>query len=214
VTDNNGATNTASITITVTTPPPPPNNAPSAAAAIDSGASGDAPLATQFDGSLSSDPDLGDTITYAWDFGDGVGTSTAESPLYTYSTPGDYTASLVVTDSHGLASVASTISVHVTTAPPVTSVTAALSASPTECSLSDSGGACDIDLDASGSTVVGGTITDYTFVTGLPPDSVDNDANSDFLFGYTVPGVYDATVTVTDSNGNSDTAHETVTIDS
>jgi PKD repeat protein len=174
-------------------------------------------LTVNFDGSLSSDPDVGDSVaSYAWDFGDGVGTSTAESPSYSYGAAGTYTASLIVTDSHGLPSVASTITITVSAAPPPPSVTAALSASPTECSLSTAPlmGVCDIDLNASGSSVVGGTITDYTFVTGLPPASVDNNAESDFTFGYTVPGTYDATVTVTDSNGNMSTADQTVTIDS
>lgn len=41
--------------------------------------------------------------TYAWDFGDGVGTSTAQNPTYTYSGAGPttYTVKLTVTDNNG-----------------------------------------------------------------------------------------------------------------
>jgi len=53
-----------------------------------------------FDGSGSSDPDLGNTISYSWDLnGDGTfGDSTVAKPSFTYSTPGTYNAVLKVTD--------------------------------------------------------------------------------------------------------------------
>lgn len=40
-------------------------------------------------------------VTYAWDFGDGKGTSTEKDPVYTYETKGEYTVTLVVTDERG-----------------------------------------------------------------------------------------------------------------
>ncbi|RLD71479.1 MAG: hypothetical protein DRJ10_19430 [Bacteroidetes bacterium] len=40
----------------------------------------------------------GASFTYAWDFGDGKGTSTDENPVYTYDTKGEYTVMLTVTD--------------------------------------------------------------------------------------------------------------------
>ncbi len=42
-------------------------------------------------------------VTWVWNFGDGA-TSTERNPLHTYTAPGDYTVSLTVTDSSGLAS--------------------------------------------------------------------------------------------------------------
>jgi hypothetical protein len=63
----------------------------------------------RFDGSGSSDPDPGDTLSYAWDLdGDGAyDDSSSPNPTYTYTSPGSYTASLKVTDSHGATGTAS-----------------------------------------------------------------------------------------------------------
>jgi glucose/arabinose dehydrogenase/PKD repeat protein len=65
--------------------------------------SGALPLAVGFDGSGSSDPDAGDTLSYQWDFGDGSSTVTTTAPTasHTYSTEGSFTASLRVRDNHG-----------------------------------------------------------------------------------------------------------------
>jgi len=53
----------------------------------------------QMDGTGSSDPDVGQTLTYEWDFGDGT-TGTGPMPLHTYSHASVYTVTLTVTDSH------------------------------------------------------------------------------------------------------------------
>jgi PKD repeat protein/glucose/arabinose dehydrogenase len=61
------------------------------------------PLAVSFDGSTSTDPDVGDTLTYAWDFdGNGSTDATGVSASHTYNTAGTYNARLTVTDQGGL----------------------------------------------------------------------------------------------------------------
>jgi PKD repeat protein len=79
-------------------------NSPPTAVATGSPTSGSAPLTVNFDGSGSSDPDAGDTISYSWDLnGDGTfGDSTAQKPSNTYTTAGTYNVVLKVTDNHGL----------------------------------------------------------------------------------------------------------------
>jgi PKD repeat protein len=57
----------------------------------------------------ASDPD-NNTLTYAWDFGDG-GTSTATTPTYTYNTAGNFTAKVTVND--GKASVSNQTAVTI-----------------------------------------------------------------------------------------------------
>jgi PKD repeat protein len=90
-------------------------NAPPTAVAKGSPTSGTAPLTVNFDGSASSDPDAGDTITYAWDLnGDGTfGDSTVAKPSYTYTVAGTYNAVLKVTDNHGASTTSSPVTVTV-----------------------------------------------------------------------------------------------------
>jgi glucose/arabinose dehydrogenase len=64
------------------------------------------PLAVSFNASASSDPDSGDSIVaYIWNFGNGT-TRETTGPLtsYTYTSPGDYNATLRVRDSRGAVS--------------------------------------------------------------------------------------------------------------
>ncbi|MER6622828.1 lectin [Streptomyces sp. NPDC000931] len=67
--------------------------------------SGTAPLTVGFSSAGSSDPD-GGALTHAWTFGDGA-TSTAADPSHTYTTNGQYTATLKVTDPTGKSATAS-----------------------------------------------------------------------------------------------------------
>lgn len=76
---------------------------------------GSAPLAVQF-----TDATFGTVTSRIWLFGDGT-SSTATNPSHTYTTVGQYTASLMVSNAHGSTTATQVISVVV---PPVT-VTAA-----------------------------------------------------------------------------------------
>lgn len=75
------------------------NRAPTAAVTA-APVNGYAPLSVEFSSEGSSDPD-GDTLSYAWDFGDpstDADVSTEANPSWQYSANGSYTATLVVSD--------------------------------------------------------------------------------------------------------------------
>ncbi|MFC6713178.1 PKD domain-containing protein [Branchiibius cervicis] len=88
-TDNDGAKTSVTHAVTIANQPPTASFKATANQ-----------LAVAFDSSASSDPE-NDSLTYAWDFGDGSGTSTAANPNYTYGTAGTYTVKLTVNDGHG-----------------------------------------------------------------------------------------------------------------
>jgi len=49
--------------------------------------------------------------TYSWDFGDGVGSSTEQNPVYTYTQSGSYTATITVTGDGGSADASTSVTI-------------------------------------------------------------------------------------------------------
>ena len=82
-------------------------NRPPVAVATANPTTGAAPLTVTFNGTGSSDPDAGDTLTYAWDLdGDGdYDDSTAAQPTRTYTAAGQLHVRLRVTDAAGASNV-------------------------------------------------------------------------------------------------------------
>jgi glucose/arabinose dehydrogenase len=100
------------------------NNPPTARASA-SPTTGSAPLTVAFDGTASSDPDPGDTISYSWDLnGDGIyGDATTATTSYTYSSNGTYAPRLTVTDTSGASSTSDPITITVGNTPPSATIT-------------------------------------------------------------------------------------------
>ena len=99
----------------------PANRAPIASATA-TPTFGSAPLVVLFDGSASSDPD-GNPISGRWTFGDGS-SATPLSVTHTYTQGGVFTATLVVTDSFGLASAAWATQIYAGNDPPQPTINA------------------------------------------------------------------------------------------
>jgi large repetitive protein len=95
--DEWGYTGTATQTVTIVEPAgnQPPNaviSPPSCSA-----------LVCNFSSASSTDPNVGDTITRLWNWGDATPTSTLTSTSHTFPAPGTYTVTLTVTDGWGRA---------------------------------------------------------------------------------------------------------------
>lgn len=94
------------------------SNQPPVAVASASNANGPAPLAVQFTGSGSSDPDQGPgALQFTWDFGDGT-SSTLPDPAHVYATQGAFEARLSVSDG-ALSTASAPVIVRVGTPPVV-----------------------------------------------------------------------------------------------
>ncbi len=107
VTDEYGLTSQATQQVTITEPA---GNQPPTAVISTPVCSG---LVCSFSSSGSSDPNVGDTFTRLWNFGDGGSTSSSTSPTRTFPAGGTYTVTLTLTDGWGKSS---TQSVNVTVA--------------------------------------------------------------------------------------------------
>jgi parallel beta-helix repeat protein len=162
-------------------------------------------LEVSADASASTDPD-GSIESYSFDFGDGspvVGPQSGAAAGHTYASAGTYTVTVTVKDATGLSSTA-TSDVTVEDLAPI----ASLSVTP------DSGRApFEVTLDASASSDPGATpIESYSFDfgDGSPVAGPQSGATATHTYGRI--GTYTATVTVTDTAGQSsqDTAEVTV----
>ncbi len=139
-----------------------------------------------FDGSRSDDAD-GDTLTYAWDFGDGS-TGTGVSPAHVYTAGGTYSVTLVVNDG------------KIDSAPSITSATIAevndppvADAGPDQTSTVNQ----VVTFDGSGSYDIDGTISDYSWDLG--DGNTASGARTDHTYGEA--GTYTVVLTVTDNGG-------------
>jgi len=169
---------TASFTTSVTTPEPGESVSVDAAGSSDS------------DGSIES---------YAWEFGDGS-TASGQTATHSYSSAGDYTVTLTVTDDAGATDSASTtVSVSSGNAAPDASFTVSPSAP---------GPGESVTLDAADSSDPDGSISAYSWELG---DGTSVSGQS-VTHTYSDAGDYTVTLTVTDDAGASDSNSTTLSV--
>ncbi|WP_374948018.1 PKD domain-containing protein [Agreia sp.] len=153
-----------------------------------------ADLDVTFDGSGSVDRD-GTVDSYAWDFGDGA-TATGATPVHHYTTAGDHTVKLTVTDNTGATdSVEHAVTTVLPNVPPV----AAFKTVATNLTLA---------VDASAASDSDGTITGYAWNFGDGATATGATASHAYAAGGTFP----VTLTVTDNRGAVVAATQSVTI--
>src|SRR5690625_1632334 len=190
VTDDDGAQDTYSESVTVTALPV--NLQPVAEFGVTVSGS-----TATLDARDSSDPD-GTIESYEWELGDGE-TATGQVVVHTYDAAGSYEVTLTVIDDGG-ADASATRTVVVTgppveNEPPTASFTAAVSG-------------MRVSLDGTGSSDADGSITDYVWTFG------DGNAGTGPLTSHTyaAAGTYEITLTVVDDRGGEHSATEEVQI--
>ncbi len=122
--------------------------------------SGGSPLTVNFTDLSSNNPTAWD-----WDFGDGTLHSSLKNPSHTYSTPGDYTVTLIASNSCGSDSEVKANYIHVTAGPYVYSSGIAVTVRKAK---NYSGKAVITVLDQNGAKVSGATV--YAHWSGLTSD--------------------------------------------
>ncbi len=193
VTDNDGATDTATTTATIDAllvPPVADANGPYSGTVNDP---------VQFDGSGSSDAD-GSIVSYEWDFGDGA-SGTGVSPTHAYTATGEYAVSLTVTDNDGLQSTDSTTAtIGEGAMPPVADANGPYSGTVS----------VPVEFDGSGSSDPNDDIVAYDWDFG--DGTFVADAGPTPSHTYAAESIYTVTLTVIDATDLTDSATTTATI--
>ncbi len=152
----------------------------------------------QFDATASFDPD-GTIATYSWTFGDGS-TGTGSTIWHRFTSAGNFTVALSVTDNQGAsAQVSEVVQVGPTNQSPV----AAFSFSPTNPTPGSW-----VQFDGSGSYDPDGSIATYAWDFG---DGTTN-SGATVWHRFTSGGSYNVTLTVTDNEGAQDVVSKTVPV--
>jgi len=153
--------------------------------------------------STVTDPDgaIDEPFTYLWNFGDGK-TSTTQNPTHQYPNGGTFQVTLTVTDARGVAgSKTKTFSVE---PPPVVPV-AGFTWTPTTPGVGD-----EVTFNDTSTTPTGTTITDRSW--DFDGDGTEDSDAENPTHTYTAPGTYEVSLTVTNSDAQTDTVTHEVAV--
>jgi PKD repeat protein len=176
----------------------PENHAPEITSATRNPA-GDVETGVEVSFAATATDEDGDTLSYAWDFGDG-GTSTQQNPTHTYTAPGNYTVTVTVSDGKGgTDSESLPITVHqANRAPTVTASRTPTGVIQPGTEVSFTANASDPDNDP------------LTYAWDFGDGGTSTQQNPTHT--YANPGIYTAKVTVSDGRGGTATDEVSVNV--
>jgi PKD repeat protein len=164
--------------------------------------SGTAGVAVNFSSAGSNDPD-GNIASYAWDFGDGAASSTA-NPSHSYAAAGSYTVTLTVTDNEGtIGSDSTTATITDPDQPPANVPPTANANGPYTGTTVNA-----VNFSSTGSNDPDGNIVAFSWDFG--DGATSNQVNPSHT--YTAVGTYTVTLAVTDNDDATGTNETTATI--
>lgn len=198
VTDDSGLTDEITQVVEVVEPTPLENPVANFTA---SPISGVAPLTTNFSASNSSDSD-GTIVSYVWDFGDNL-MATGVTTSHLFMNPGVYDVLLIVTDNDGLSDT-HTQQITVEEPAPIDELPIAV----IDYTVDFDNGEYDITLDGTNSSDPDGGPMDYEWFM----DGIFIDDASITTWTNTTEGTYELELSITDDEGNSVSAFETLTL--
>jgi hypothetical protein len=204
VTDDDGATGTDTVVITVN---PAPNQTPHANAGLDqtvTDANGDGSDPVVLNGAGSWDPD-GSLVSYEWREGAAL-IGTGATPTVSFAV-GTHTVTLQVTDDDG-ATATDTVVITVNPAPPPPNVAPTANAGPNQSATDTNGnGSESVTLNGSGSSDSDGTIVSYEWREGAALIGTGTTPTISFAVG-----THTVTLQVTDDDGATATDTVVVTV--
>lgn len=176
-------------------------NIPPVAVATASPLSGEAQLSVNFDGSVSYDTD-GNITSYHWNFGDGA-TDSGAIVEHTYNNPGNYTATLTVTDNGG-ATDSATVGITVIAPPPKAIYVSGITMSVAFKGINVNATAKVTIIDEDGSPVSNATVTGQW--SGLVSGTASGITSADGSVSFMSPtskksGIFTFTVTNVSASG-------------
>ena len=199
VTDDEGDSGYDTLSVTVTEPP----NQPPVAVASATPTKVNFGNTIQFSSAGSNDPD-GSIDRYKWTFGDG-NSSTSANPSHSFSSHGNYTARLTVTDDDDATDYAE-VSLTIT-APPIADAGIDLETRANRVVTILGYNSKDPDDDGLGTVHNGITRFDWNYGDGSSRGSGPSTAHT-----YRNEGEYMVTLTVTDNEGDTDDDTATITV--